>query len=53
MNLSHRTVETQLFHAVKTLQHTLQPFLTTKRKSSSGVKADVTVLLAVLLSMQG
>ncbi|WP_343702971.1 RNA polymerase sigma-70 factor [Chitinophaga sp.] len=53
MNLSHRTVETQLFHAVKTLQHTLQPFLTTKRKSPSGVNADVTLLLAFLMSMQG
>ncbi|WP_157986624.1 RNA polymerase sigma-70 factor [Chitinophaga alhagiae] len=53
MNLSHRTVETQLFNAVKTLHKELQPYLTVKRKSPSGVKADVALLLSFLLAVQG
>lgn len=48
MNLSHRTVETQLFNAVKTLHAVLQPYLTARQKTSA-TDVDVTVLLSLLL----
>ncbi|CAL1519679.1 RNA polymerase sigma-70 factor [Chitinophaga sp. MM2321] len=48
MNLSHRTVEKQLFTAVKTLHAILQPYLTSQQKTAtSGV--DAAVLLSLLL----
>lgn len=49
MNLSHRTVETQLFKAVKTLHIVLQPYLSARQKNAPAA-ADTTVLLSLLLA---
>ncbi|RPE05424.1 RNA polymerase sigma-70 factor [Chitinophaga lutea] len=53
MNLSHRTVETQLFNAVKTLHAELQPYLTARRKSAPAGGVDAALVLTLLLSAQG
>lgn len=50
MNLSHRTVETQLFNAVKTLHNALQPYLSAKRKTAAPAGADPALLLSLLLA---
>ncbi|WP_343308230.1 RNA polymerase sigma-70 factor [Chitinophaga niabensis] len=47
LNLSHRTVETQLFKAVKQLHTTLQPYLT--RQKTTGSMLPLAILLAALL----
>lgn len=52
MNLSHRTVETQLFHAVKTLHGVLQPYLTEKKKPGLPAGADAGIILSLLLIAQ-
>lgn len=46
LNLSHRTVETQLFKAVKQLHVTLQPYLTQQR--TTGSVLPLAILLAAL-----
>lgn len=48
MNLSHRTVETQLFKAVKTLHVVLQPYLSSQQRSAPAA-IDPAVLLSLLL----
>jgi RNA polymerase sigma-70 factor (family 1) len=47
LNLSHRTVETQLFKAVKQLHITLQPYLT--RQKATGSILPLAILLTALL----
>jgi RNA polymerase sigma-70 factor (family 1) len=47
LNLSHRTVETQLFKAVKQLHITLQPYLT--RQKAAGSILPLAILLTALL----
>lgn len=49
MNLSHRTVETQLFKAVKTLHVVLQPYLSSRQKSTPAA-ADMAILLSCILA---
>lgn len=49
MNLSHRTVETQLFKAVKSLSATLQPYLATTQRSGGTSVVDPAALLSLLL----
>jgi RNA polymerase sigma-70 factor (ECF subfamily) len=49
MNLSHRTVETQLFKAVKTLHVVLQPHLPSRQKNAPAA-IDPAVLLSFILA---
>lgn len=49
MNLSHRTVETQLFKAVKTLHVVLQPYLSSRQKSAPAA-IDSAALLSLVLA---
>lgn len=49
MNLSHRTVETQLFKAVKTLHVVLQPHLPSRQKNDPAA-IDPAVLLSFILA---
>lgn len=49
MNLSHRTVETQLFKAVKTLHVVLQPYLSSRQKNTPAA-ADMAILLSCILA---
>lgn len=48
MNLSPRTVETQLFKAVKTLHIVLQPYLTNQQKTGVTI-VDTATLLSLLM----
>ncbi|WP_346320613.1 RNA polymerase sigma-70 factor [Chitinophaga sp. YIM B06452] len=49
MNISPRTVETQLFKAVKTLHAVLQPYLSARQKTFP-TAADTAALLSLLLA---
>lgn len=48
LNLSHRTVETQLFKAIKQLHITLQPYLTQQKTAGSSMLPLVILLAAFL-----
>ncbi|GEP97235.1 RNA polymerase sigma-70 factor [Chitinophaga cymbidii] len=50
MNLSHRTVETQLFKAVKTLHVVLQPYLSSRQKSAPAAIDSAALLSLVLVA---
>jgi RNA polymerase sigma-70 factor (ECF subfamily) len=49
MNISPRTVETQLFKAVKTLHAVLQPYLTARQRTSPAA-VNTAALLSLLLA---